>query len=191
MSSGRIVQIIGAVIDVEFNREDVPKVYDALTVTQSGTTLEVQQQLGDGVVRAIAMGVSDGLSRGLEVVNTLTVGQRLRVTGEATFEGDLTARQGAFSDVVVSDSGDVTDEIQALTLDVAGEVTADTVRATVAMTAPDVTATDVNASNVVAEDVRSDDIVAREVRAHLVRGSTVRGDKGVYRHVYTGGCSGC
>jgi len=68
MSSGRIVQIIGAVIDVEFNREDVPKVYDALTVTQSGTTLEVQQQLGDGVVRAIAMGVSDGLSRGLEVI---------------------------------------------------------------------------------------------------------------------------
>ncbi len=70
MSSGRIVQIIGAVIDVEFAREDVPKVYDALTVTSSGTTLEVQQQLGDGVVRAIAMGASDGLSRGLEVANT-------------------------------------------------------------------------------------------------------------------------
>ena len=82
MSSGRIVQIIGAVIDVEFNREDVPKVYDALTVTQSGTTLEVQQQLGDGVVRAIAMGVSDGLSRGLEVVNT---GQPIAVpVGEET-----------------------------------------------------------------------------------------------------------
>ena len=69
MSSGRIVQIIGAVIDVEFNREDVPKVYDALMVTSSGTTLEVQQQLGDGVVRTIAMGMSDGLSRGLEVTN--------------------------------------------------------------------------------------------------------------------------
>ena len=56
MSSGRIVQIIGAVIDVEFPREDVPKVYDALLVTEKGLTLEVQQQLGDGVVRTIAMG---------------------------------------------------------------------------------------------------------------------------------------
>ena len=128
---------------------------------------------------------------GLEVVNTLTVGQRLRVTGESTFEGDLEAAQGTFSDVVVSDSGDVTDEIQALTLDVAGEVSANTVRATVSMTAPDVTATDVNARDVVAEDVRSDDIAAREVRAHLVRGSTVRGTTGVYRYIYTGGCSGC
>ncbi len=70
MSSGRIVQIIGAVIDVEFPREDVPKVYDALRVTGEGLTLEVQQQLGDGVVRTIAMGSSDGLSRGLEVENT-------------------------------------------------------------------------------------------------------------------------
>ena len=82
MSSGRIVQIIGAVIDVEFAREEVPKVYDALTVTSSGTTLEVQQQLGDGVVRAIAMGASDGLSRGLEVANT---GQPISVpVGEGT-----------------------------------------------------------------------------------------------------------
>ena len=70
MSSGRIVQIIGAVIDVEFDRDNVPKVYDALSVSSSGLTLEVQQQLGDGVVRTIAMGVSDGLSRGLEVTNT-------------------------------------------------------------------------------------------------------------------------
>ena len=69
MSSGRIVQIIGAVIDVEFDRDNVPKVYDALSVSSSGLTLEVQQQLGDGVVRTIAMGVSDGLSRGLEVTN--------------------------------------------------------------------------------------------------------------------------
>ena len=82
MSSGRIVQIIGAVIDVEFNREDVPSVYDALTVTSSGTTLEVQQQLGDGVVRTIAMGMSDGLSRGLEVTNT---GQPISIpVGEET-----------------------------------------------------------------------------------------------------------
>ncbi len=70
MSSGRIVQIIGAVIDVEFPRDSVPKVYDALTVTEKGLTLEVQQQLGDGVVRAIAMGSSEGVSRGLEVTNT-------------------------------------------------------------------------------------------------------------------------
>jgi len=70
MSSGRIVQIIGAVIDVEFPRDSVPKVYDALTVTGKGLTLEVQQQLGDGVVRAIAMGGSEGISRGLAVENT-------------------------------------------------------------------------------------------------------------------------
>jgi F-type H+-transporting ATPase subunit beta len=70
MSSGQIVQIIGAVIDVEFDRDNVPKVYDALSVTGNGLTLEVQQQLGDGIVRTIAMGVSDGLSRGLEVTNT-------------------------------------------------------------------------------------------------------------------------
>jgi F-type H+-transporting ATPase subunit beta len=70
MSSGQIVQIIGAVIDVEFDRDNVPKVYDALSVIGNGLTLEVQQQLGDGIVRTIAMGVSDGLSRGLEVTNT-------------------------------------------------------------------------------------------------------------------------
>jgi F-type H+-transporting ATPase subunit beta len=70
MSSGRIVQIIGAVVDVEFPREDVPKVYDALNVTKTNLTLEVQQQLGDGVVRAIAMGQTEGVSRGLDVTNT-------------------------------------------------------------------------------------------------------------------------
>jgi len=70
MSSGRIVQIIGAVVDVEFPREDVPKIYDALNVTKTNLTLEVQQQLGDGVVRTIAMGQTEGVSRGLDVVNT-------------------------------------------------------------------------------------------------------------------------
>jgi len=70
MSSGRIVQIIGAVIDVEFPRDVVPKVYDALIVPKRGLTLEVQQQLGDGVVRTIAMGASEGVSRGLAVENT-------------------------------------------------------------------------------------------------------------------------
>ncbi|WP_296402706.1 F0F1 ATP synthase subunit beta [Psychrobacter sp.] len=70
MSSGRIVQIIGAVIDVEFTRTDVPQVYDALVVDGTDTTLEVQQQLGDGVVRTIAMGSTEGLKRGLLVTNT-------------------------------------------------------------------------------------------------------------------------
>jgi F-type H+-transporting ATPase subunit beta len=56
MSSGKVVQVIGAVIDVEFPRDSVPQVYDALSVAEKGLTLEVQQQLGDGVVRAIAMG---------------------------------------------------------------------------------------------------------------------------------------
>ena len=68
--SGSIVQIIGAVIDVEFPRDSVPKVYDALTVDGTETTLEVQQQLGDGVVRTIAMGSTEGLKRGLNVTNT-------------------------------------------------------------------------------------------------------------------------
>ena len=70
MSSGKVVQVIGAVIDVEFPRDSVPQVYDALTVAEKGLTLEVQQQLGDGVVRAIAMGPSEGVSRGLNVENT-------------------------------------------------------------------------------------------------------------------------
>ena len=72
MSSGRIVQIIGAVIDVEFPRDQVPNVYDALKVQGAETTLEVQQQLGDGVVRTIAMGSTEGLKRGLDVNNTGT-----------------------------------------------------------------------------------------------------------------------
>jgi len=70
MSTGNIVEIIGAVVDVEFPRESVPKIYEALTVSDTDLTLEVQQQLGDGVVRTIAMGSSDGLKRGIEVNNT-------------------------------------------------------------------------------------------------------------------------
>jgi len=90
--SGRIVQIIGAVIDVEFPRDDVPKVYDALKVSDAGTILEVQQQLGDGVVRAIAMGSTEGLKRGFEVENSgapisvpvgkETLGRIMNVLGE-------------------------------------------------------------------------------------------------------------
>ncbi|MGB1220615.1 MAG: F0F1 ATP synthase subunit beta, partial [Alcanivoracaceae bacterium] len=91
MSSGRIVQIIGAVIDVEFPRESVPKVYDALNVDGAETVLEVQQQLGDGIVRTIAMGSTEGLKRGLDVnstgkaihvpVGTKTLGRIMDVLG--------------------------------------------------------------------------------------------------------------
>lgn len=71
MSTGNIVEVIGAVVDVEFPRDSVPKIYDALNIATAGNlTLEVQQQLGDGIVRTIAMGASEGLRRGLEVSNT-------------------------------------------------------------------------------------------------------------------------
>ncbi|WP_293373890.1 F0F1 ATP synthase subunit beta [Nevskia sp.] len=92
MSTGKIVQIIGAVIDVEFPRDAIPKIYDALKVTGTELTLEVQQQLGDGVVRCIALGSSDGLKRGLIAANTgapisvpvgkATLGRIMNVLGE-------------------------------------------------------------------------------------------------------------
>lgn len=92
MSSGVIVQIIGAVVDVEFPRDSIPKVYDALLAEEVGLTLEVQQQIGDGVVRCIAMGTTDGAKRGLEVSNTgeaiqvpvgtKTLGRIMNVLGE-------------------------------------------------------------------------------------------------------------
>ena len=69
MQNGKIVQIIGAVVDIEFDRASIPRVYDAVEV-ENGLVLEVQQQLGDGIVRAIAMGTTDGLSRGLSVKGT-------------------------------------------------------------------------------------------------------------------------
>ncbi len=70
MSNGKVVQVIGAVVDVEFPRGEIPKIYDALLVNDFDLTLEVQQQLGDGIVRTIAMGASEGLKRGLPVANT-------------------------------------------------------------------------------------------------------------------------
>jgi F-type H+-transporting ATPase subunit beta len=94
MSSGNIVQIIGAVVDVEFPSDAIPKIYDALIVDAVGveTTLEVQQQIGDGVVRTIALGSTDGLQRGLKVNNTgapisipvgeNTLGRIMNVLGE-------------------------------------------------------------------------------------------------------------
>ena len=69
-AQGKIVQCIGAVVDVEFPRDQMPKVYDALKLEGTALTLEVQQQLGDGIVRTIALGTSDGLRRGLMVTNT-------------------------------------------------------------------------------------------------------------------------
>ena len=82
MNQGKVVQIIGAVVDVEFPRESVPKVYDALTIDGMAITLEVQQQLGDGVVRTIALGSTDGLKRGLVTNNT---GEGIKVpVGKAT-----------------------------------------------------------------------------------------------------------
>ena len=70
MSNGLVTQIIGAVIDVEFDKTNIPNVYEALTISGMETVLEVQQQLGDGVVRTIAMGSTEGLKRGLEVDRT-------------------------------------------------------------------------------------------------------------------------
>jgi F-type H+-transporting ATPase subunit beta len=96
MSTGTVVQVIGAVVDVEFPQDAVPQIYDALKITGTspcnGLVLEVQQQLGGGVVRTIAMGSSDGLRRSLEVVNTgspisvpvgvATLGRIMNVLGE-------------------------------------------------------------------------------------------------------------
>ena len=70
MSSGKVVEIIGAVVDVQFPMGEMPKVYEALKIEEAGLTLEVQQQLGDGVARCIAMGSTDGLRRGVEATST-------------------------------------------------------------------------------------------------------------------------
>ncbi len=104
MNSGKIIQVIGAVVDVEFPREAIPEIYDALKLEDGGLTLEVQQQLGDGVVRAIAMGSSEGLKRGLKVQNTGapisvpvgqgTLGRIMNVLGEPVDEaGPVKAKE--------------------------------------------------------------------------------------------------
>ena len=104
MSTGNITQIIGAVIDVEFPKENLPKVFDALKVDETGLILEVQQQLGDGVVRTIAMGASEGLKRGISVSNTQgpisvpvgeeTLGRIMNVLGEPIDEkGEVKAKK--------------------------------------------------------------------------------------------------
>ena len=105
-SVGKIVQCIGAVVDVEFPRDQMPKVFDALKMEGSALTLEVQQQLGDGVVRTIALGSSDGLRRGTEVYNTgdmikvpvgqATLGRIMDVLGNPIDErGDVSTAQTA------------------------------------------------------------------------------------------------
>ncbi|MHA7834945.1 MAG: F0F1 ATP synthase subunit beta [Algiphilus sp.] len=104
MSSGKVVQVIGAVIDVEFPRDAIPNIFDALVVDDNGLTLEVQQQLGDGIVRCIALGVSEGIKRGLAVSNTgraisvpvgeKTLGRIMNVLGEPIDEaGDVGSEQ--------------------------------------------------------------------------------------------------
>jgi F-type H+-transporting ATPase subunit beta len=104
MSTGTVVQVIGAVVDVEFPRDSIPKVYDALKIKDRNLTLEVQQQLGDGVVRTIAMGTSEGLRRGLAVDNTgqpiavpvgpKTLGRIMNVLGDPIDDqGDINAEQ--------------------------------------------------------------------------------------------------
>ena len=104
METGKVVEIIGAVIDVQFARDSMPKVFDALKVDQSGLTLEVQQQIGDGIVRTIAMGSTDGLKRGLSVNNTgapinvpvgeKTLGRIMNVLGEPVDNaGDIKAEK--------------------------------------------------------------------------------------------------
>jgi F-type H+-transporting ATPase subunit beta len=103
MSSGKIVEVIGAVVDVEFPRDSIPGIYDALKVEGGILTLEVQQQLGDGVVRTIALGSTDGLRRGLVAENTgepimvpvgqETLGRIMNVLGEPIDEkGDVGAK---------------------------------------------------------------------------------------------------
>ncbi|HIE49122.1 MAG TPA: F0F1 ATP synthase subunit beta [Gammaproteobacteria bacterium] len=92
MSTGTVIQIIGAVIDVEFPKDNLPRIYDALEVEENGLVLEVQQQLGDGIVRTIAMGASEGLQRGVSVKNTSnpisvpvgtgTLGRIMNILGE-------------------------------------------------------------------------------------------------------------
>src|SRR3990167_4729021 len=95
-NQGKIVEIIGAVVDVEFPHGLVPRIYDALKVEEKNLILEVQQQIGDGVVRTIAMGTTDGLQRGLIAINTgkpimvpvgkPTLGRIMNVLGEAIDE---------------------------------------------------------------------------------------------------------
>src|SRR3954451_11884543 len=104
MATGKITQIIGAVIDVEFPREDIPRVYEALKLKDADLTLEVQQQLGDGVVRTIAMGASEGLRRGLAVeatgrpinvpVGSATLGRIMDVLGvPQDYRGPVNAKE--------------------------------------------------------------------------------------------------
>ena len=101
---GVIKQIIGAVIDVEFNKDQIPNIYDALVVSDNNLVMETQQQLGDGVVRTVAMGSTEGLKRGLEVSNTkapisvpvgeATLGRIMNVLGDPIdMKGDVQTKE--------------------------------------------------------------------------------------------------
>ncbi len=107
MAQGKIVQCIGAVVDVEFPRDRMPRIYDALKMEGTALTLEVQQQLGDGVVRTIALGSSEGLRRGMVVVNTgnpitvpvgpATLGRIMDVLGQPIDERGPVSRERSAS----------------------------------------------------------------------------------------------
>ena len=105
MSTGTTVQVIGAVVDVEFPAGQIPNIYDALVIDDAAVTLEVQQQLGDGIVRTIAMGSSEGLKRGMSVTDT---GSPITVpVGEKTL--------GRIMDVLgtpIDNAGDIGEEIR-------------------------------------------------------------------------------
>ncbi len=101
---GVIKQIIGAVIDVEFDKDQIPNIYDALVVNENNLVLETQQQLGDGVVRTVAMGTTEGLKRGLDVENTkapisvpvgeATLGRIMNVLGDPIdMKGDVQTKE--------------------------------------------------------------------------------------------------
>ena len=101
---GVIKQIIGAVIDVEFDKDQIPNIYDALVVNENNLVLETQQQLGDGVVRTVAMGTTEGLKRGLDVENTkapisvpvgeATLGRIMNVLGDPIdMKGDVQTQE--------------------------------------------------------------------------------------------------
>ena len=101
---GVIKQIIGAVIDVEFDKENIPNIYDALVVEENNLVLETQQQLGDGIVRTVAMGTTEGLKRGLNAKNTKapisvpvgepTLGRIMNVLGDPIdMKGDIPTKE--------------------------------------------------------------------------------------------------
>ena len=195
-STGEMAAMVGltirSVYGSQLHREEVEGHPEANEM-QTDLHMGGNDILGANVIESIEAEVAEEVRAlgGMEVVESLMVGQRLVVTGDGTFQGDLTARQGTVSDVLTSDSAVVTNGVEAANAEIAGILTASTVRATGQMSAPDVNAVDVQATNVLTDQLRSDDVETREVNARLIRGNEIRGDTGTYRRVYTGSCSGC